>query len=134
MELSEISQKVQDSVFDLGTFSTSGDVYLLREAQYPDKIAGVWKKVPLSSVLQVQGSVVSWQCDAISHPQDSHGTPLEWNWNGHAYEDFLPVGNTLFNWTYGIPPRVKEGKEIFVDAYVIFNQTYRYHLLRLNSV
>ena len=133
MNLQEIYREVQRSCLVLGDPGDPGKAYLQNALERPPKIAGVWKKVPLSTVLKKTGTMVSWMCDAILYPQDRDGNPLEWAWREFSREDFIPVGNAMFNWTWGQPPLELEGKKVFVNAYVIFDRQCRDSLLRLSA-
>ncbi len=132
MNLRDIQQEVYRSCLTLEHPGETGEAVLQNTLEKLPKIAGVWKKVPLSTVLEKTGTMVSWSCDAISHPQDKEGNPLEWAWEEFSRTDFLPVGNAMFNWTWGQPPFELEGKKVFVDAYVIFDRTCRNDLLSLS--
>ncbi len=133
MNLQEIYREVQRSCLVLKDPEEPEKAILQHLREKSPKIAGVWKKVALSTVLKKTGTMVSWMCDAISCPQDRDGNPLEWGWKEFSRDDFIPVGNAMFNWTWGQPSFEIGGKKVFVDAYVIFDRSCRHSLLRLSA-
>ncbi len=129
MNLQEICQGVEESCFVMEEFKGLGDVILKATTQDSPKLAGMWENVPLSNVIPIFST---WACDIITRPRLEDGTPIDWDWDNFARDDFLPVGNTKFDPTHGCFPH--EVNDVFVDAYVIFDQEYRTDLLSLTTV